>query len=85
MRLLSPLFRYFPLLLAVGIVSMGIWYVCSHPDQLAAIGELSLGWLALLFSLSAAKLVSMGAFTKVIVGSMGIRLDFVEWFGGADG
>ena len=73
--------RYFPLLLVAGIVGWGGWYVYSHPAELKTITGLSPGWLLLLFGLAAAKIACMGSFTKVIVGSLGIELDILEWFG----
>lgn len=79
--LLSLLRRYSPLLLVAMIVGWGAWYVGNHPAEITAVKNLSPGWLLLLFSLAAAKLISTGAFTKIIVYSMGINLGFLEWFG----
>ncbi|RLC74807.1 MAG: hypothetical protein DRI81_13180 [Chloroflexi bacterium] len=79
--LLLPVCRYSPLLLVAVSVGGGVWYVYAHPAELASVRGLSLGWLALLFCLSAAKIACMGSFTKVIVRSLGIALGFWEGFG----
>jgi uncharacterized protein (TIRG00374 family) len=80
-RLFPFLRRWFSLLLGVAIVGWGAWYVFGHPSEIAAIRQLSPGWLLLLFGLSMAKLAAMGAFTKIIVASFDIDLAGLEWFG----
>lgn len=80
-KTISLLRRYFSLLLIVVSMGWGSWYIYAHPAELASMCSLSPGWLVLLFCLSAAKMACMGSFTKVIVGSLGIDLGLLEWFG----
>ena len=63
------------------MIGWGIWYIFTHPEELATIRDLSSGWLFLLFVLSTVKLISMGVFTKIIVTAFDIKLGFREWFG----
>jgi uncharacterized protein (TIRG00374 family) len=81
MNTLQLLRRYASLLIVTGFVAWAGWYARSHAEDLALLGSLSAGWLALLFGLAILKLMTMGLFTKVIMGSLGISLDLLEWFG----
>ena len=80
-KLIIFLRRGLPVALTVVILGWGIWYIIRQPDQLAAIGRLSRGWIAVLFSLSIVKLAAMGALTKFALSSLGIELSLMEWFG----
>lgn len=81
MKTLRALRKYAPLLIVIGFLTWAALYAYRHSEDLALLSNLSAGWLALLFGLAILKLLVMGLFTKVIQGSLEIRLDFLEWFG----
>lgn len=81
MKTLRPLRKYASLIIVFGFIAWAAWYTSHHAEDLALLGNLSAGWLALLFGLALLKLTAMGLFTRVIMGSLEIHLDFLEWFG----
>jgi len=81
MKTLQPLRKYASLVIVAGFVAWAAWYASRHAEDLALLSNLSAGWLALLLGLAMLKLMTMGLFTKVIMGSLEISLDFLEWFG----
>jgi uncharacterized protein (TIRG00374 family) len=80
-KILHLLRRYLYPLLLISALGLGGWYIATHGEELAAVRSLSPGWVLLLFGLAVVKLISMGAFTKIIVGCFGVKLSFLEWFG----
>jgi uncharacterized protein (TIRG00374 family) len=80
-RLLHVLRRFFPLALTAFLAAWVIWYLYRHPAAIDSVLKLTVDRLLLLFGLSLVKLGSMGLFTRVIVGSLGVDLGLAEWFG----
>ncbi|MFZ5917791.1 MAG: lysylphosphatidylglycerol synthase transmembrane domain-containing protein [Chloroflexota bacterium] len=78
----SPTLRkYVSLVILIGFVAWGGWYLHRHAAELGRLAGLSVGRVVLLLGLALLKLAAMGSFTKVVVGSLGIDLGFWEWFG----
>jgi uncharacterized membrane protein YbhN (UPF0104 family) len=81
MKRSQTLRKYVSLVILIGFVAWGGWYLHRHAAELSRLAELSAGRVGLLLGLALLKLAAMGSFTKVVVGSLGIDLGFWEWFG----
>jgi uncharacterized membrane protein YbhN (UPF0104 family) len=69
------------LALVLIFVVWGALYLYQHPENLAVLGNLSAGLLALLVGLALVKLMAMGMFTWINLDALGVRLAFWEWYG----
>ncbi|OQY21616.1 MAG: hypothetical protein B6I34_07030 [Anaerolineaceae bacterium 4572_32.1] len=81
MKFWQPLRKYASLIIVIGFAIWAAWYARQHAESLAILGNLSIWWVILLLGLAILKLTTMGLFTKVIMASLEISLDFPEWFG----
>ena len=68
-------------LLVIGFIVWGSVYIGRHPENLTALGNISLPSLITLVLLGLVKLLAMGMFTWINLGVLGVRLDFWEWYG----
>ena len=69
------------LILVLAFIAWGAVYLYRHPEDLAALGNISAGSLVALAWLALLKLAAMGMFTWINLDALGIRLGFGEWYG----
>lgn len=78
---LSTIRKVISLTLVLAFVAWGASYLYQHPENLAALQNLSTGSVILLIGLALLKLMAMGMFTWINLGALGVQLGFWEWYG----
>ncbi|MFC1997365.1 YbhN family protein [Chloroflexota bacterium] len=69
------------IILLLGFAIWGLVYIKEHQADFRVLSNITITLVTLLFALAILKLIILGLFTKIIVGSLGINLDTMEWFG----
>ena len=65
----------------IAFATWGASYLSRHPENLAALRNLSPGAVFLLAGLALVKLMAMGMFTWINLDALGVHLGFWEWYG----